>query len=156
MTLEYKVKTATKEEISSHLYCCDDNFKQALIQRVSIEEYSGKIFEKAITFEAWDDNVLVGLIAVYCNHPNGTSSGYITNVSIDKDFTGRGIATTLMNNCLEYAQKAGIKNIALEVLSSNDSAIRLYEKFGFEKSEIRGDMVLMLKINKGDLNARLQ
>ncbi len=167
----YKIKTASEEEICSHLYCCNDNFMPPLIQRVDIDEYSKKIFDRAITFEAWHYKVLIGLVAAYFND-SSDCTGYITNVSVNLNCMGNGIATTLMNNCLEYARQCNIKYITLEVEKSNYSTIRLYEKFGFKEAETRGSSVLMklyffnndchektndcIKINKGDARERSQ
>lgn len=141
-TINYKIKTASEEEIYSHLYCCNNNFIPLLIQLVDIYEYSKKIFDKAITFEAWHDKKLIGLVAAYFND-SSSCTGYITNVSVNLDFMGKGIATALMNNCLEYAKQCDIKDIAMEVFIDNDSTMCLYKKFGFKEIEIRGNMVLM-------------
>ncbi|MFH1612616.1 MAG: GNAT family N-acetyltransferase [bacterium] len=140
--VSYKIKTVSEEEICSHLYCCNNNFSPPLIQRVNIDKYSKKIFDKAITFEAWHDKKLIGLVAAYFNDSSGCT-GYITNVSVNLDFMGKGIATTLMNNCLKYAKQCDIKNITMEVLINNYSAMCLYKKFGFKKIENQGNMVLM-------------
>lgn len=139
----YKLKTASEQEIRSHLYSCNDNFSQPLSQRVKIEEYSKKIFDKAMTFEAWHDKMLVGLVAAYFNDLSSSASGFITNVSVRPDFMGEGIATTLMNNCLEYAKEQRIKNISLEVSLGDDAAVRFYKKFGFSETETRESTVLM-------------
>ena len=141
----YKLKTASQKDIRAHLYYCNDNFIKPLTERVNIEEYSKKIFEKATTFEAWRDELLIGLVAAYLNDPGGTSTGFITNVSVNLDFTRQGIATTLMNNCLQYAQQHGIKKISLEVLSGDHASMLFYKKFGFKEAGIRGNTILMDK-----------
>ena len=146
VSVHYKVKTASEKDLGAHLYACNDNFNQPLSQRVNIEEYAQKIFKNAITFEAWLDGELVGLVSAYFNDSNNPSSGFITNVSVKIDFMGKGLATTLMNNCLDYAQKLNIKKISLEVSSDNNSAIRFYKKFGFTEIETQGNSVIMNKL----------
>ena len=141
--ISYKLKSASEKEICMHLHRCSENFSEPLAQRVKIEEYAEKIFDKAITFEAWHDKMLIGLVAAYFNESSDGSSGFITNVSVVPDFTGKGIATALMDNCLAYAQKKEIKNIFLEVSAKNDALIRFYKKLGFKKAEIRGNKLLM-------------
>ena len=73
-------------------------------------------------------------------------------VSVDKNFWGLGIGTALISACIECAKKAGYSQIELEVVSDNQSAIRLYNKFGFAefgrnprgfKSRISGYMPLI-------------
>lgn len=140
--VSYKVKTASKDEICSYLYSCSDNFSPPLKQRVDLDRYGEKIFDKAITFEAWHNKELIGLVAAYFNDSNGYS-GYITNVSVTSYYMNQGIMTSLMNRCIEYAKQYGFKNIALEVSASNYSVIHLYEKFGFKEAETRGDTLIM-------------
>lgn len=145
-SINYTVKTATEHEIRSHLSFCNDCFSPPLSQRVDIVEYSKKIFDKAITFEAWHDKDLVGLVAAYFNDSSG-NFGYITSASVKYDYIGEGIATTLMSSCLSYARQCGFKSITLEVFITNFSAIRLYKKFGFKETEIRGETALMTLCN---------
>lgn len=52
-------------------------------------------------------------------------------MSIRKEYWGRGIGSSIMEAILEIAQKAGFKQLELEVLTENTRAISLYEKFDF-------------------------
>ncbi len=55
-------------------------------------------------------------------------------MGVHDDFTGRGIGTFLMAAMLDAADNwHDIKRMELTVYTDNDAAIRLYEKFGFEK-----------------------
>lgn len=142
----YKTKTATEKEICSHLEECNNNFIPPLIERVNIEEYSKKIFEKAITFEAWSDSLLAGMIATYFNDLN--HAAFITNVSVVKKFMKSGIASALLNTCIKYARQNNCKEITLEVHKQNYAAIAFYEKAGFGQQGIKNDLLIMrLKIN---------
>ena len=128
---KYKIKTASEEEIFSHLLSCDEKFVSQLKERTELAKYSKKIFDKAVTFEAWCGNILVGLIAAYFNDTE-CNSGYISNVSVISDYLKKGIAAELMKLSLKYALENKYKEILLEVNESNHPAINLYRKFGFE------------------------
>jgi ribosomal protein S18 acetylase RimI-like enzyme len=130
MEIEYKIKTASEEAILMHLRECNNNFFPPLTERVIIEEYSRKIFEKSITFEAWKEHLLVGLIAAYFNKEAGRSV-FITNVSVLEDFMHLGIASGLLRRCIEYAASNKFEEISLEVNKENIPAIGLYRKFDF-------------------------
>lgn len=140
--IKYKTKTATEEEIYSHLKECNDNFCPQLDERVNIEEYSKKLFDRSVTFEAWVDNILIGLAAAYFNDAEN-HSGYITNVSITKDYMESGIASELMNMCIRYAKQYKVKEIKLEVFKDNSPAIHLYKRFGFMNFTNKDDFMLM-------------
>jgi ribosomal protein S18 acetylase RimI-like enzyme len=141
MDLEYKIKTATEENICLHLQECNSNFVPPLSERLDIDEYSKKIFDKSITFEAWENDVLAGLIATYFDYNN--LSAFVTNVSVMKGFMGLGLASELLNMCIDYASKQNILEIKLEVNNKNDQAINLYKKFNFIPDEFKTDILIM-------------
>jgi ribosomal-protein-alanine N-acetyltransferase len=58
---------------------------------------------------------------------------HLMNVAVDDRLVRRGIATTLIERLLELADGPG-EQFTLEVRTSNDVAIRLYEKFGFRSA----------------------
>ena len=148
LNIKYKIKTAVKKEIYFHLKECEDNFNPPLGDRVEIKEYSKKIFENSITFEAWLDNILIGLVSTYFND-NQTHIGYITNVSIVKNYMRSGIASKLLNMCITYARQNNFKEIRLEVNESNNNGFNLYKKFNFIKYGEKDCLFFMkLIINK--------
>jgi ribosomal protein S18 acetylase RimI-like enzyme len=140
--VEYRLNTATKREIVVHLQTCDADFVPALSDRVEIGDYAQKIANKATRFEAWSGGTLVGLVAAYCNDRQ-TCIAHITSVSVLKEWTGKGIAAELMDQCLAYANSQRMRQIGLEVASNNTSAIKLYEKRGFVAGETDAPFVAM-------------
>ena len=138
--ISYKIKTAKANHISLHLTECSDSFVPPLAERVNINEYAKKIFEKSVTFEAWSDQLLVGFIAAYFN---ADGSAFITNVSILNQFVGYGIASNLLNMCIEHARKKNFREITLEVHENNSIAISLYKKFSFAIYETKDNELLM-------------
>jgi ribosomal protein S18 acetylase RimI-like enzyme len=140
--LIYKIKTATANDVSTHLNNCGNDFIPPLNDRVNIEEYSKKIAANAITFEAWDENKLVGLIAAYFNDSKNQTS-YITSVSVLKEYMGLGIASILLTECIEYAKQKKYQEIKLEVNNSNNPAISFYKKFNFMHVSNKDDSIIM-------------
>ena len=146
--IKYRIKTATEKDIRFHLEECNDNFFPPLNERANINEYAKKIFEKAMTFEAWKDNNLTGLIATYFSNLE-SHSAFITNVSVTKKQMGLGIASELLNSCIEYAHQNGFKEIQLEVNKENIPAINFYKKFNFiHFGTNTGSLIMKLEINK--------
>lgn len=127
MDLNYKIKTATIDEIYLHLLKCNSNFIPPLDTKVDLIHYSKKLHEKSVTFEFWDENLLTGLVSCYFN----LEDAFITNVSIIPKYNGKGIASKLMSSCIDYSIKKKIQEIKLEVSILNIKAIHLYYKFGF-------------------------
>jgi [ribosomal protein S18]-alanine N-acetyltransferase len=55
---------------------------------------------------------------------------HVMNVAVDDRLLRRGIATSLLTHLFELADRPSVQ-YTLEVRTSNDAAIRLYEGFGF-------------------------
>ncbi len=148
MIINYNINTATSDDIDIHLTACNDNFIPALSEKVDIADYALKLSKHAVNFEAWDGGVLAGLIAAYFNDTeNGL--GYITNVSTVSGYSGRGIASNLLERCIAYGREQQFESIALEVNKQSLAAVNLYQKFGFVTT---GESDNMLKMNLSPLN----
>ncbi|UOR12805.1 GNAT family N-acetyltransferase [Halobacillus amylolyticus] len=64
-------------------------------------------------------------------------------VCILKDFWGYRIGENLLKESVSWADANGIKKIALNVLETNDKAIKLYKKLGFEiEGVLKKDKIL--------------
>ncbi len=140
--IEYTISKSTDIEILDHFKQCNQEFFQSLCKRVNIEKYIKKLVENSMRFEVWDKNKLIGLVAVYFNDTINYY-GYVTNVSVVKQFTGKSIATELLKFTFEYAKKHNFKEIILEVATDNYSAICLYEKLNFTVSEKKEKTLIM-------------
>lgn len=100
-------------------------------------------------FVAMSDGKIAGYMGFYA----AADEGDISNIAVGKDFRRLGIGALLMEYVLAYADKNGIRFMALEVRESNAPAIGLYEKYGFVKVGIRKryyqsngeDAIIMIK-----------
>jgi len=137
MIIEYKINNSSESDILLHFHNCEKIFLNNLENRINIEEYVSKIYHKAERFEAWNDNLLVGLIAIYINE----NIGYITNVSVTEMFKRQKIATNLLKMCITSI--SNIIRINLEVLKDNQAAINFYLKNGFKQTNTTDNSIYM-------------
>lgn len=144
VTIDYKCKTALVNDVSAHFSKCQNDFLSGLKQKVNMDEYCQKIIEQSFTFEAWDKNELIGLIAAYFNNFD-TKIGFITSVSLLPEYQGMGVASVLLENCINYAIENEFNSIKLEVNKNNVSALKLYKKFNFVIVAEYDSSVLMAK-----------
>ena len=128
--IRHTIGCASEAEIAGHLLLCDSAFVPPLSSRVDIARYAHKIFSNAQCFEAWAEEKLIGLVAVYCQNLE-TETAFITNVSVLPNWQSAGVATQLMNRCREQIFGAGFRKIALQVNHHNRIAFSFYEKHGF-------------------------
>lgn len=61
----------------------------------------------------------------------------IITIAVDLDYQGKGYGKILMDDVISECVEKNIEDITLEVRISNQRAIELYEKFGFEVATIR-------------------
>ncbi|MCK5023952.1 MAG: GNAT family N-acetyltransferase [Candidatus Aenigmarchaeota archaeon] len=62
--------------------------------------------------------------------------GLVHQIYIDDEFRGKGLAKKLMDCAEEYFREKNIKRIKLTVTLENVSAIKLYEKIGYQKKRV--------------------
>lgn len=105
---------------------------------VGSDGWSAKSFESEVRKE----NGIV-LCFLYNTQVIALLSGYfaegegdITSVAVDENFRRQGLAQCLIEE-FEKIIPDNTENIFLEVRESNFSAIKLYEKCGFEKLSVR-------------------
>ena len=73
-----------------------------------------------------------GQIIATCGAVNILGEGDISNVAVLEPYRRKGLANRLLKLFLEEEKNLGVETFVLEVRSSNQSAIGLYTKFGFE------------------------
>lgn len=133
---------ASKAEIAAHLFRCDADFMPPLSNRIDVDAYAAKIVSNAIRLEAWNGGNLIGLVAIYCNDKKNFLA-YITNVSVQREWAGKGVGNRLTQKVIELAKKSGAKKICLEVECGNTRAIGLYKKYGFTSEKGIGSNIHM-------------
>lgn len=77
---------------------------------------------------AWDGEEIVGFIGLMAV----MGEGDITNVAVLPTHRKQGIGDRLVASVIALAKEKEISKIMLEVRASNEAAIHLYEKYGFE------------------------
>jgi ribosomal-protein-alanine N-acetyltransferase len=82
----------------------------------------------SICLGAFEGAELVG----YVINSRYVDAWHVMNVAVDPEHQGRGIATALLERLFALTRDDERRGYTLEVRVSNESAIRLYERLGFE------------------------
>ncbi len=75
----------------------------------------------------------------------------LININVEENFQNRGIASILLDHMIKDCAQKKVNSITLEVNTTNQKALHLYQKFGFTQIAIRKgyyqgtDAVLMEK-----------
>ena len=93
----------------------------------------------AAVFVAVDDEqgVVVGRLSLARDpHP---ASAHVADLGlmVAAEYRRRGIGRSLLDTAVEWARAADIRKLELHVFPWNEPAIRLYERFGFEREGLR-------------------
>lgn len=157
--MEIKYDIATKDDINELIrlriaYMMDDFGSVSEDERIALEKqlpdyFSRKLGSELIAFVARDENRIVSvayllIIEMPANLLllNGIY-GDVLNVYTEPEYRGKGLATSLMNNLIEYGKKAGLGRIDL---MATDDGYPIYKKVGFEDKELKyKDMVYKIK-----------
>jgi ribosomal protein S18 acetylase RimI-like enzyme len=140
----FYANNASLTEIKQYLVECAGLFNPPLYTHIDISDYAKKIYSSAYICEARAGNKLAGLIACYLNNTE-TFEGFITHISVLKEFQGQNIATQLIKSAVKKADELHFQKISLEVDCTNAKAISLYKKCGFMFSEQRNTKYQMIK-----------
>ncbi len=80
---------------------------------------------------------LEGEVAAYAILWCILEEGELANIAVRDDLRGQGIGSRLLDWMLDVAEKAGVRNLYLEVRESNEGALRLYGGRGFVEVGVR-------------------
>ena len=78
-----------------------------------------------------------GQVCGYCSISVVMDEMEILNIAVDLPFRGQGLGASILRHAIEQGKILGAAVCFLEVRVSNQPAIALYEKFGFEKFGVR-------------------
>jgi ribosomal-protein-alanine N-acetyltransferase len=85
---------------------------------------------------AYADDLLVGYAGLSLAGHARALEGEVHTIGVDPRWQGQGIGKLLLEALLKCADEAGAP-VFLEVRTDNTTAIRLYEKYGFEQIGLR-------------------
>ena len=85
-------------------------------------------------FTARQNDEILGIAVLF---PLTTETVEIKNVAVKPEFRGQGIGSYLIENIVKFALLNGQKSICIGTANSSIGQIYLYQKLGFEISEIK-------------------
>lgn len=118
-----------KEDILKFLQKVDKEFRPALSEKTSLEEYADKVCSLAELVIAEDDRGVYGLTVIYCNDKTDCRA-HIALVGVVPEYQGKGVARNMMLEAISKAEEKGMRKIGIH--TNNPIALSLYRKLGFE------------------------
>ncbi len=126
----YKELTAQ----SDHMMFSDEETKKLAKKE---EEFIKKYDDFKQVFIARSDDKIVGYLGIGRSHLEKlTHIGKFT-VGVLDEYKRQKIATELIETAEKWAKDKGVKRLELTVVTSNEPAVELFKKVGFEEEGIR-------------------
>ncbi len=118
----------------SHLNAIESIEKRAYPTPWSRAMFASELAKPAsICLGAFDGELLVG----YAVNSRYVDAWHVMNVAVAPEHQGRGIATRLLERLFDLTHDDQRRGYTLEVRVSNDKAMRLYTRMGFEARGVR-------------------
>lgn len=95
-----------------------------------IDEY----IQMSDVFAAVQNDAIIGIAVLF---PLTAELVEIKNVAVKPEFQGQGIGSCLINKVVEVATLNGYKSICIGTANSSVGQLYLYQKLGFEITDIR-------------------
>ncbi len=106
------------------------------------------------------DGLLVGFVGLSQGLFERNQHSAALMIGVLASHWGQGVASQLIQQVQSWAEERGIKRIEIDVLANNTRAIKLYQRFGFEKEGVKRaalfidnvyfDEILMAQVKKVD------
>lgn len=116
----------------------DCDFPISLSSKVNIYEYAQKLFENATIKFHIKNNCILGFIAGYTENLENNIA-YVTILAVSKKVRGKGIGSKLVKEFIEECNMKNIRAVHLYTHKTNNNAIKMYEKLGFEEYRISNE-----------------
>ncbi|WP_294210324.1 GNAT family N-acetyltransferase [uncultured Chryseobacterium sp.] len=118
-----------KDELPYELLLLADPSKKMIDQYI----------RKSDVFTALYQEVTIGVVALF---PLTKNTAEIKNVAVKTEFQRHGIGTFLIENAIQAAQSNGMKSVVIGTANSSIGQLFLYQKLGFEMTEVKKDFFL--------------
>jgi ribosomal-protein-alanine N-acetyltransferase len=125
--VEYRLVPMSPDNVDQIAEIEQECFSKPWSKRMLLEELED-LSASFIAAQTPDGKVLgyAGLTVVL-------DEGYINNIAVRKEYRRSGVATALLDVFLRFGKEKKLSFLTLEVRASNDAAIALYAKYGFEE-----------------------
>ncbi len=112
--------------------------------RIAIEHWVDYLAERGFALVAEIDGRIVGHCSIV---PTEDGKKVDLSIFVHQDYQDRGIGQKLLRNMIEFARKAGFDGIMLVTERSNERALHVYRKLGFQvvNPEYEYDLYLPLR-----------
>ena len=93
--------------------------------------------DAAVFVAETEDGEIVGRLSVARDTHPASSHVADLGLMIARDWRGRGLGRSFLDTAAAWARENGVRKLELHVFPWNEPALRLYERYGFEREGLR-------------------
>ena len=90
-------------------------------------------------FVAVENDEVIGYLMIQHEKSNRVSHRAGIAVGVHSESRGKGVGTLLFQHIISWAMDVGLHRLELTVIATNDRAVHLYKKVGFEVEGVKRD-----------------
>ena len=145
--LEFKIDKTTKEDLHEYFKIIDNTFNPPISSRIALDVYAERLANLSRRVELWEDDRLVGILAVYIN-ADDKRSAFAAMYSILPEFRGDDDIQVGFRFWMEkLARQADFDQILCEVYKENIGLINYYESGGFKKIKDKDENFIYMALS---------
>ncbi len=134
-----RLAAATDLEFIYRLYMDPENNRWLLYDPMSVELFQ-PIFEELVKrghlYVYAEEGVDVGMFKLQPMRHRNRHIVYLGGVALDNGMKGKGMGGRMVGEAISIARMQGFSRMELTVATENERAIRLYERYGFEREGV--------------------
>lgn len=122
-----------------HLYMSHQTNPYLLYEMMESEDFQpifDELLNEGIIYIFEYDGLQKGMFKLIPQKHRASHSCYLGGLAIDPCNHNQGYGTKMMQEIISFARKSGYKRIELSTYVNNNSAIKLYEKMGFQREGV--------------------
>lgn len=116
--------------------------------KTDFEHIYADLLQKAVLYIFSSKGEAVGMCKLVPQQHRNSHTIYLGGVAIDPAHSGKGYGLEMLTEIIVYAKEQQCRRIELSTATTNDRAIRLYERAGFEKEGVLRRYTFLKKENR--------
>lgn len=137
----FRVRRMTQGDYGEVLSLLNEHFPHV---GATVEKLTDRLARGAHFFVAESGGRVIGFVDLQMGR-----SAFVRGLAVAKRWRGKGVGTALLERAIAHARKEGKRFIYIKVRTSNEKAIRVYQKKGFviirEKLGVTGEPLFVMR-----------
>lgn len=132
-----EIKDLGATPLSVIVDCLTESFKGYFVELPSDVAYWENRYKNArvdysLSYGVFDGDKLVAFIINCIDIQNGKKTAYNTGTGVLPSYRGKAMVDKLYEHAVPLLKKKGVEQLSLEVIQTNERAIHVYKRLGFE------------------------